>query len=163
TAVNDAGSRAYGEAGGDVITVNHGLADGGEGNDLLTGTGMGFSLFGGAGDDTLVLQSGGFANGGEGDDLYTVSTPGLVTIQDDGASRLDKLVLSYISSSELLVDRVGDDLYLHRSSFKPGEAPQEGVQLKDWFAGFDTIEQIQTANGQVINLPTNSDAFAMFG
>ena len=163
TAVNDAGSRAYGEAGGDVITVNHGLADGGEGNDALTGTGMGFSLFGGAGNDSLVLQSGGFANGGEGDDLYTVSTPGLVTIQDDGASRLDKLVLSYISSSELLVDRVGNDLYLHRSSFKPGEAPQEGVQLKDWFAGFDTIEQIQTANGQVINLPTNSDAFAMFG
>jgi len=118
----------YGEAGGDVITVVHGMADGGEDNDL-----------------------------------YTIGTPGLVTIQDDGASREDKLVLSYISSSQLLIDRVGDDLYLHRSSFAPGTTPQEGVQLKGWFAGFDTIEQIQTANGQIINLPANSDAFAMFG
>ncbi|MBK5510980.1 hypothetical protein [Pseudomonas sp. TH15] len=51
----------------------------------------------------------------------------------------------------------------HRSSFNPGEAPQEGVQLKDWFAGSDTLEQIQTANGEIINLPDNSDALAMFG
>ncbi len=163
TASNDVGSRVYGEAGGDVITVVHGMADGGEDGDLLTGTGLGFALFGGAGNDQLVLKSSGFANGGEDNDLYTIGTPGLVTIQDDGASREDKLVLSYISSSQLLIDRVGDDLYLHRSSFAPGTTPQEGVQLKGWFAGFDTIEQIQTANGQIINLPANSDAFAMFG
>ncbi|CAI8751579.1 serralysin [Pseudomonas sp. IT-232MI5] len=163
TAANDTGSRAYGEAGSDVITVNSGMADGGEGNDLLTGTGLGFALFGGAGDDQLVLKSSGFANGGEGDDIYTIGTPGLVTIQDDGVSHGDKLVLSYIKSSELQIDRVGDDLYLHRLSFNVGDTPQEGVRLKDWFAGSDTIEQIQTANGEVINLPANSDAFAMFG
>lgn len=44
TAANDEGSRAYGEAGGDVITVVHGMADGGEDNDLLTGTGSGFAV-----------------------------------------------------------------------------------------------------------------------
>ncbi|RON13082.1 calcium-binding protein [Pseudomonas frederiksbergensis] len=163
TAGNDEGSQAYGEAGGDVITVVHGMADGGDGNDLLTGTGSGFSLFGGAGDDKLVLQASGSAFGGEGDDTYNVDTSALVTIQDNGVSGSDKIVLSYISSAELLVDRVGNDLYLHRSSVSPGEVPQEGVQLKDWFAGSDTIEQIQTADGQLFNLPANGDAFAMFG
>jgi len=163
TASDDQGSRAYGEAGGDVITVVHGMADGGEGNDLLTGTGLGFSLFGGAGDDKLILRASGWANGGEGDDTYTIDTRALVTIQDDGVSRGDKLVLSNIKSTNLLMDRIGDDLYLHQSSFATGQTPQEGVCLKGWFAGYDTIEQIQTSNGQVINLPANSDAFALFG
>ena len=163
TAANDLGSRAFGEAGGDVITVVHGMADGGEGNDLLTGTGTGYSLYGGVGDDTLVFQASGSAFGGEGDDLYKVSTSALVTIQDDGTSRNDKLILSYISGAELLLDRVGDDLYLHRSSIQPGQTPQEGVQLKGWFAGYDTIEQVQLADGQLISLPANSDAFSMFG
>ncbi|ROM71518.1 calcium-binding protein [Pseudomonas brassicacearum] len=152
TAANDEGTQAYGEAGSDTITVARGMADGGEGNDLLTGTGVGFSLSGGQGDDRLVLQAGGFANGGEGGDTYTINTPTLVTIQDDGVSSGDKLVLSYISSSELLTDRIGDDLYLHRSSFTPGQTPQEGVRLKDWYAGYDTIEQIQTADMQLVSL-----------
>ncbi|RBJ77835.1 calcium-binding protein, partial [Pseudomonas sp. MWU12-2534b] len=163
TASNDQGSRAYGEAGGDVITVVHGMADGGEGNDLLTGTGLGFSLFGGAGDDKLVLRASGWANGGEGDDTYTIDTRALVTIQDDGVSRGDKLVLSTLYSNDLLADRVGDDLYLHQSRVASGQTPQEGVCLKGWFAGYDTIEQIQTADGKLINLPANSDAFALFG
>lgn len=152
TAANDEGTQAYGEAGSDTITVAHGMADGGDGSDLLTGTGLGFSLLGGLGDDKLVLQGGGFANGGEGGDTYTINTPTLVTIQDDGISSGDTLVLSYISSSELLVDRIGDDLYLHRSSFSSGETPQEGVRLKDWYAGYDNIEQIQTADMQVVSL-----------
>ena len=152
TAASDEGTQAYGEAGSDTITVAHGMANGGDGNDLLTGTGLGFSLSGGQGDDRLVLQAGGFANGGEGGDTYTINTPTLVTIQDDGISSGDKLVLSYISSSELLADRIGDDLYLHRSSFAPGQTPEEGVRLKDWYAGYDTIEQIQTADMQLITL-----------
>ncbi|WP_434699701.1 beta strand repeat-containing protein [Pseudomonas sp. D1-1] len=152
TTASDEGTQAYGEAGNDTITVIHGMADGGEGNDLLTGRGVGFSLSGGQGDDRLILQTGGFANGGEGEDIYTIDTPKLVTIQDDGISSGDKLVLSYIDSSELLADRIGDDLYLHRSSFTPGQAPQEGVRLKDWYAGYDTIEQIQTADMQLISL-----------
>ncbi|AUM68726.1 type I secretion protein [Pseudomonas fluorescens] len=152
TAASDEGTQAYGEAGSDTITVAHGMADGGEDNDLLTGTGVGFSLSGGQGDDRLVLQAGGFANGGEGGDTYTINTPTLVTIQDDGISSGDKLVLSYISSSELLADRIGNDLYLHRSSFDPGQTPQEGVRLEDWYAGYNTIEQIQTADMQLITL-----------
>ncbi|BBP61002.1 calcium-binding protein [Pseudomonas sp. St316] len=164
TAASDEGTQAYGEAGSDTITVAHGMADGGEGNDLLTGTGVGFSLSGGQGDDRLILQASGFANGGEGGDTYTINTPTLVTIQDDGISSGDKLVLSYISSSELLADRVGDDLYLHRSSFAPGETPQEGVRLKDWYAGYDTIEQIQTADMQLVTLsginPFANDLFS---
>ncbi|UTL89302.1 beta strand repeat-containing protein [Pseudomonas fluorescens] len=163
TAANDEGSRAYGEAGGDVITVVHGMADGGEDNDLLTGTGSGFSLFGAAGDDRMVLQGAGSAFGGEGADTYTVNTRSLVTILDDGASGGDKLILANISASELLVDRVGDDLYLHRSDFVAGQTPEEGVRLKDWYAGFNTIEQIQTADNQIIILPANSDEFVMFG
>jgi Ca2+-binding RTX toxin-like protein len=163
TAANDEGSRAYGEAGGDVITVVHGMADGGEGNDLLTGTGSGFSLFGAAGDDRLVLQGAGSAFGGEGADIYTVNTRSLVTILDDGASGGDKLILANISALELLVDRVGDDLHLHRSDFVAGQTPEEGVRLKDWYAGFNTIEQIQTADNQIIILPANSDEFVMFG
>ncbi|WP_248737970.1 beta strand repeat-containing protein [Pseudomonas sp. MWU12-2029] len=163
TAANDVGSRAYGEAGDDNITVVHGLADGGEGNDKLIGTGFGFSLFGGAGNDTLILQSSGSAFGGEGDDIYTIDTTRLVTIQDDGTSRGDKIVLSFIRGSELLVDRVGDDLYLHQYVFSAGQAPEDGVRLKNWFAGSDTIEKIETADHQIINLPASSDAFAMFG
>ncbi|OZO45789.1 hypothetical protein CGU37_27505, partial [Pseudomonas fluorescens] len=46
-APDDRGTQAFGEAGNDTITVVYGMADGGEGDDLLTGTGAGFSLFGG--------------------------------------------------------------------------------------------------------------------
>jgi Ca2+-binding RTX toxin-like protein len=55
TATPDSGSRAYGEAGNDMITVISGMADGGAGNDLLYGMGAGFSLLGGSGDDKLHL------------------------------------------------------------------------------------------------------------
>ncbi|MBC3955374.1 calcium-binding protein, partial [Pseudomonas triticifolii] len=151
TAISDEGSQAFGEAGSDTITVVRGMADGGEGNDVLTGTGVGFSLSGGQGDDRLILQASGFANGGEGDDIYTINTSTLVMIKDDGISRSDKLILSYINSGELRADRVGDDLYLHRS-YVTESTSQEGVLLKDWYAGYATIEQIQTADMQLISL-----------
>uniref|UniRef100_UPI0039861924 beta strand repeat-containing protein n=1 Tax=Pseudomonas savastanoi TaxID=29438 RepID=UPI0039861924 len=160
TAASDEGSQAYGEAGVDTITVAQGMADGGEGNDLLTGTGVGFLLSGGQGDDRLVLRASGFADGGEGGDTYTINTSTLVTIQDSGVSGSDKLILSYINSNELLADRIGDDLYLHRSSFTAGQAPQEGVRLESWFAGYNTIEQIQTADMQLIGLSGSQDLFS---
>jgi hypothetical protein len=37
------------------------------------------------------------------------------------------------------------------------------VKLLGWYAGFNTIEHIQTADGQVYDQPTSGDAFAMFG
>ncbi|WP_419736164.1 beta strand repeat-containing protein [Pseudomonas sp. COR18] len=173
SAPDDRGTFAFGEAGNDTITVISGTADGGDGADILIGAGNNFSLFGGAGNDTLQMglkvefpwqmKSGGFADGGEGDDTYIVNTNQLVTIQDTGTSYGDKLVLNFLGSG-MLLDRVGNDLYLHNNSVAAGEIPQEGVRLKDWFAGYDTIEQIQTADNQIINLPANSgDAFAMFG
>lgn len=141
----------YGGAGDDTITVTHGLADGGDGNDQLTGTGTGFSLLGGAGDDQLVFKASGSANGGEGDDFYRVETSDLVTIRDVSSSYSDTLFLN-ISNSQLLVDRVGDDLYLHSSVFTAVETPQEGVLLTDWFAGYDSIEHLYTSDNVRIYL-----------
>lgn len=152
----------YGGAGDDTITVTHGLADGGDGNDQLTGTGTGFSLLGGAGDDQLVFQASGSANGGEGDDFYRVETSDLVTIQDVSSSYSDTLFLN-ISNSQLLVDRVGDDLYLHSSVFTAGETPQEGVLLTDWFAGYDSIEHIYTSDNSRITLTGQGTADFVLG
>ncbi|WP_045122339.1 calcium-binding protein, partial [Pseudomonas fluorescens] len=162
-APDDRGTQAFGEAGNDTITVVHGVANGGEGNDVLTGTGTGFSLFGGAGADKLILQNGGSAFGGEGDDTYTVTSGRLVTIQDDGVSQGDTLVLTNINAQQLLFDRVGNDLYVHQYSVFEGQTPDEGVRLKDWFAGSATMDVIKTADGQYIGLPTSNDAFNMFG
>ncbi|MCO8311481.1 calcium-binding protein [Pseudomonas mandelii] len=175
SAADDLGSRAFGEAGNDKISVVGGAADGGEGNDVLTGTGFNYSLFGGADNDRLILNlisesggsaqsSGGFANGGEGDDMYVVNTKGLVTIQDNGTSLNDTLVLTLIDNiAQLNVTRVGNDAYLRGSGDSWAETPDSGVKLKDWYAGFNTLEHIQTADGQIMNLPTSGDAFAMFG
>ncbi|MBX8622791.1 calcium-binding protein [Pseudomonas glycinae] len=162
-APDDRGTQAFGEAGNDTITVVYGMADGGEGDDLLTGTGAGFSLFGGAGADKLLLQGPGSAFGGEDNDTYTVNTSRLVTIQDNGTSSGDKLILTNISAQQLLLDRVGNDLFLHQYSVFEGQTPEDGVRLKDWFAGFNNIEYIQTSDGKYINLPTGNDGFAMFG
>ncbi|WP_085733772.1 MULTISPECIES: calcium-binding protein [unclassified Pseudomonas] len=163
-ATDDRGTQAFGEAGNDTITVGYGVADGGEGNDLLTGIGAGYSLFGGAGADKLVLVGGpGSAFGGEDNDTYIVNTTKLVTIQDTGTSSGDTLILTNISTQQLLLDRVGNDLFLHQYSVFEGQTPEDGVRLKDWFAGFNNIEYIQTSDGKFINLPTGNDGFAMFG
>ena len=162
-APDDHGTQAFGEAGNDTITVVYGMADGGEGDDLLTGTGAGYSLFGGAGADKLFLQGPGSAFGGEDNDTYTVNTSRLVTIQDNGTSSGDKLILTNISAQQLLLDRVGNDLFLHQYSVFEGQTPEDGVRLKDWFAGFNNIEYIQSSDGKFINLPTGNDGFTMFG
>lgn len=117
------------------------LSMGGDGNDLLTGTGPRFSLLCGADDDELVFKGSGSANGGEGDDFHRVETSNLVRIQDGSTSYSDTLFLN-ISNRQLLVDRVGDDLYLRSSVFSAGETPQEGVILTGWFVGYDSLEYI---------------------
>ncbi|AZV25947.1 calcium-binding protein [Pseudomonas syringae] len=162
-APDDRGTQAFGEAGNDNITVVYGMADGGEGNDLLTGTGTGYSLFGGSGADQLNLQGVGSAFGGEGDDTYTITNSRLVTIQDDGVSQGDRLVLANINAAQLLFDRVGNDLYVHKNSVFEGQTPDDGVRLKDWFAGYATVDFIVTADGKYVGLPLSTDAFAMFG
>lgn len=86
-----------------------------------------------------------------------------MTIQDDGTSQGDTLVLTNINAQQLLFDRVGNDLYVHQYSVFEGQTPDDGVRLKDWFAGSATMDVIKTADGQYIGLPTSNDAFAMFG
>ncbi|ANI53302.1 MULTISPECIES: hypothetical protein [Pseudomonas] len=170
SAENDLGTNAFGEDGNDAVTVVNGSAIGGIGNDVLTGKGSTYSLFGGEGDDRLILNlagqqaSGGFANGGEGDDTYVVNTSGLVVIQDGGTSLNDTLILNAIANaSQLGVTRIGDDAYLHSANDGSTGAPTNGVKLAGWYAGFNSIEHIQTADGQVYNLPAAVDGFAMFG
>ncbi|WP_339521374.1 beta strand repeat-containing protein [Pseudomonas sp. EL_65y_Pfl2_R96] len=166
TAVDDRGSFAYGEGGNDTIAVASGTADGGGGEDVLTGTSNNYVLLGGEGYDQLIMNAGGFANGGENDDTYIVNTSNLVTIRDDGQGMFsnDTLILNNVATAaDLNVMRVGDDLYLSNTNPASGAAPDNGVKLQDWFAGFATIEHIQTADGQAFNLPANADAFAMFG
>ncbi|WP_277930549.1 MULTISPECIES: calcium-binding protein, partial [unclassified Pseudomonas] len=172
SAADDVGTVAYGEAGRDTITVAHGKADGGDGNDTLSGTGDNFVLLGGAGNDLLNIgvkdlypwkaPADGFANGGEGDDTYIVNTGLLVTIRDDGQSLNDTLILNNVQSAVTLqLARVGNDLYLNDGYFPVTDPTKQGVKLQDWFAGGNTIEHFKAANGDV--LPINGDGFAMFG
>ncbi|SDO34260.1 Hemolysin-type calcium-binding repeat-containing protein [Pseudomonas arsenicoxydans] len=164
TAVDDRGSFAYGEGGNDNITVASGTADGGAGEDVLTGTGNQYVLLGAEGNDQLFLNAGGFANGGEGDDTYTVNTSNLVTIRDDGQGMFgnDTLILNNVASAaDLNLMRVGDDLYLFSRADQQAVVPDHGVKLQDWYAGANTIESFKAANGDV--LPVSADAFSMFG
>ncbi|WPX15845.1 calcium-binding protein [Pseudomonas sp. 10S4] len=164
TAVDDRGSFAYGEGGNDTITVASGTADGGGGEDVLTGTGSNYVLLGGESNDQLFLNAGGFANGGEGDDTYTVNTSNLVTIRDDGQGIFtnDTLILNNVASAaDLNLMRVGDDLYLYSRFDKQAVVPDHGVKLQDWYAGANTIESFKAANGDI--LPVSADAFSMFG
>ena len=170
SAENDLGTQAFGEAGNDTLTVVNGVADGGVGDDVLTGKGSTYSLFGGEGDDRLILnlfgqqESGGFADGGEGDDAYVVNTSGLVTIKDGGISLNDTLILNTIANlSQLNVTRIGDDAYLHGANDGSTGVPDSGVKLQGWYAGYNNIEHLQTADGQVYDLPATVDGFAMFG
>lgn len=170
SAENDLGTQAFGEAGDDSISVVNGMADGGVGRDVLTGSGNAYQLFGGYNQDRLVLNlpgqnaSGGFADGGQDDDTYVVNTTGLVTIQDSGNSLNDTLILNVIANaSQLSVSRIGDDAYLHSANDGSTGIPVSGVKLQNWYANGNTIEHIQTADGQVYDLPATGDAFAMFG
>ncbi|MBK5510981.1 calcium-binding protein [Pseudomonas sp. TH15] len=166
----DVTSSASGDEGNDTITMVGGQARGGEGNDILTGTGRNYMLFGDEGNDLLILNlagqstSGGRAYGGQGDDTYVVNTTGLVTIQDVGLDQNDTLILNTIANaSQLSVTRIGNDAYLHSANDGNNGVPDNGVKLAGWYAGSNTIEHIQTADGQAFELPASSDAFAMFG
>ncbi|WP_236189283.1 calcium-binding protein [Pseudomonas paraglycinae] len=167
---NDAFSYARGDEGNDTITMVGGDAYGGEGNDILTATGSNFRLYGDEGNDRLILNlagqshSGGSAFGEQGDDTYVVNTSGLVTIKDEGLDLNDTLILNTIANaSQLSVTRIGNDAYLHSANDSRTGVPDNGVKLADWYAGFNTIEHIQTADGQVYDLPATVDGFAMFG
>jgi Ca2+-binding RTX toxin-like protein len=170
SAANDLGTVANGEQGNDTITVHNGSAFGDDGHDVLTGTGSNYLLSGGSGNDVLNLNlagqsgTGGVAFGGMGDDTYIVNTTGLVTIQDEGWDMNDTLILNTLANiSQLNVTRIGDDAYLHSANDGSNGAPDSGVKLQGWYAGFNNIEHLQTADGQVYDLPATVDGFALFG
>ncbi|WP_085703332.1 calcium-binding protein [Pseudomonas sp. B15(2017)] len=170
SAVNDLGTVAHGDQGDDTVTVNSGSAFGDDGNDVLTGTGSNYLLSGGSGNDVLVLNlagqsgTGGVALGGMGDDTYIVNTTGLVTIQDEGWDFNDTLILNTVANlDQLNVTRIGDDAYLHGANDGSTGIPDSGVKLQGWYAGYNNIEHLQTADGQVYDLPATIDGFAMFG
>lgn len=170
SAVNDLGTVAHGDLGNDIITVHNGSAFGDDWDDVLTGTGNHYLLSGGDGDDVLVLNlagqsgTGGIALGGTGDDTYIVNTTGLVSIQDEGWYINDTLILNTIANiSQLNVTRIGDDAYLHGANDGSAGVPDSGVKLQGWYAGYNNIEHLQTADGQVYDLPATVDGFAMFG
>lgn len=169
-ASNDLFTWASGDDGNDTITLGRGMAFGGEGNDVLTATGSNYVLNGDGGNDLLILNlagqsyAGGSAYGGQGDDTYVVNTSGLVTIQDYGLDINDTLILNTITNaSQLNVTRIGDDAYLHSANDGSSGVPDNGVKLAGWYAGFNNIEHLQTADGQVYDLPATVDGFALFG
>jgi hypothetical protein len=99
-----------------------------------------------------------------GDDTYIVNSTGLVSIQDEGWDLNDTLILNTIANiSQLNVTRIGDDAYLHGANDGSAGVPDNGVKLAGWYAGFNNIEHLQTADGQVYDLPATVDGFAMFG
>ncbi|AXJ03921.1 calcium-binding protein [Pseudomonas fluorescens] len=153
-------------------------------NDVLQGDGGDNILEGGAGDDFIHggagadILYGGLASGldgeapqndtligGDGDDTYVVNAPGLVSIQDLASSYNDTLIMNTIANlSQLSVTRVGDDAYLHGANDGSSGVPANGVKLVDWYVGgYNNIEHLQTADGQVYDLPATIDGFAMFG
>jgi Ca2+-binding RTX toxin-like protein len=162
----------FGGAGDDVIVAAHDSlftwVSGDEGHDTLTlGRGV---AYGGQGNDRLIFNAagqsgdGGSGFGEQGDDTYVVNTSALVTIKDEGLDLNDTLILNMIAdASQLSVTRVGDDIYLHSANDGNSGVPDNGVKLVDWYAGFDTLEHIRTADGQVYDLPVGGDGFAMFG
>ena len=170
SAANDLGTVADGGQGSDTITVHNGSAFGDDGFDVLTGTGNSYLLSGGSGNDVLNLNltgqsgTGGIALGGMGDDTYIVNTTGLVSIQDEGWDINDTLILNTIANiSQLNVTRIGDDAYLHGANDGSAGVPDNGMKLQGWYAGYNNIEHLQTADGQSYDLPATIDGFAMFG
>jgi Ca2+-binding RTX toxin-like protein len=142
------------------------ILEGGAGDDFIQGGGGADILYGGLAsgldgetpqNDTLI--------GGDGDDTYVVNAPGLVSIQDMASSYNDTLIMNTIANlSQLSVTRVGDDAYLHGANDGSSGVPANGVKLVDWYVGgYNNIEHLQTADGQVYDLPAMIDGFAMFG
>jgi Ca2+-binding RTX toxin-like protein len=75
----DSPGDAWGGAGDDYVEVRGQtiFADGGAGDDVITGgTGYGADIHGGTGDDTILIGGGGLFDGGDGDDTIYVRDVG---------------------------------------------------------------------------------------
>jgi len=159
--VRDVGSVFYGEAGNDNITVVSGIADGGDGNDTLVGTGHGYELRGGAGADKLYLSASGDAYGGEGSDAYFVSSKTMVAIFDDGTTGIDIVTLKNIQSlSDVRIMQNDQGAYIFNAADLQSGNLDSGVFLKDWYKGANTIETFYTNNGESFTIPVVGQASA---
>ncbi|WP_123346278.1 calcium-binding protein [Pseudomonas brassicacearum] len=151
---NDAGSVLYGEAGSDTLTVSSGIAYGGDGNDILTGTGYAYELHGGAGFDTFNMNASGDAYGGEGGDAYIVNSKSMVAIEDTGTTGVDTVRLKNIQSlNDVQVIKTDAGAYIFNVADYQNGNLDSGVFLKDWYAGSNTIETFFTNNGDSFTLP----------
>ncbi|QUE90045.1 calcium-binding protein [Pseudomonas sp. SCA2728.1_7] len=157
----DVGSVFYGEAGNDNITVFSGIANGGDGNDTLTGSGHGYELHGGAGADKLYLNASGDAYGGEGSDAYFVSSKTMVAISDDGTAGIDIVTLKNIQSfNDVRIMTNDQGVYIFNAADVQSGNLDSGLFLKDWNKGANTIETFYTNNGDSFTIPVVGQAMA---
>ncbi|WP_123487450.1 beta strand repeat-containing protein [Pseudomonas brassicacearum] len=151
---NDAGSVLHGDAGNDNITVYAGIAYGDEGSDSLVGVGPEYQLHGGAGSDTLNMVGGGYAYGGEGSDTYKAQSSTSVMIKDEGTSSGDVVQLLNIQSyADVMIKTDGTNAFIFNAVEWNSGHQNNAVILADWYAGSNTIESFQTANGDVFTIP----------
>jgi Ca2+-binding RTX toxin-like protein len=154
SSANDTGSMLYGEAGNDSLTVSSGIANGGDGNDTLTGTGYAYELHGGAGFDTFNMNASGDAYGGEGGDAYVVNSKTMVAIEDTGTTGVDTVRLKNIQSvNDVQVIKTDAGAYVFDVADYQSGNLDSGVFLKDWYAGGNTIETFFTNNGDSFTIP----------
>lgn len=154
SANNDAGSVLHGDAGNDSITVYAGIAYGDEGSDSLVGVGAEYQLHGGAGSDTLNMVGGGYAYGGEGSDTYKAQSSTSIMIKDEGTSSGDVVQLLNIQSyTDVMIKTDGTNAFIFNAVEWNAGNQNNAVILADWYAGSNTIESFQTANGDVFTIP----------
>jgi len=124
--------------GNDAIAIGDGTALGDGGNDTISSDGTAAVLYGGAGDDTFSVVGSASIFGGEDSDAYDLSSASLdtVSLRDDGSSGFDKVFLPFLDSASFTQTQVGNDLLLADGTYN--------VYLKDWFAGFNSIEEFET-------------------
>ncbi|KRB86550.1 hypothetical protein ASE00_07610 [Sphingomonas sp. Root710] len=132
------GHNLYGGDGDDTVAIGDGTALGDGGNDTISSDGTIAVLYGGAGDDTFSVIGSASIFGGEDSDTYDLSSALLdtVTVRDDGSTGFDKVFLPFLDSTSFTQTQVGNDLVLADGTYS--------VSLKDWFAGFNTIEEFET-------------------
>ena len=151
---NDTGSVLHGDAGNDDMTVYAGIAYGDDGSDSLVGMGPEYQLHGGMGSDTLIMVGGGYAYGGEGSDTYKVQSSTSVMIKDEGTSSGDVVQLSNIQSyGDVMIKTDGINAFIFDAVDWNAGNQNNAVILADWYAGSNTIESFQTANGDVFTIP----------
>jgi Ca2+-binding RTX toxin-like protein len=138
-----------GSSGADAIV-------GYEGNDTLSGSGGSDTLDGGAGADSLLggddddQLTGGAGNdalqGQAGGDTYRFSSgDGQDTITEVASASADRIVLgSGIASANILLERVGSDLYVRIRN------TSDWLRVISYFsAAANVVEQIELADGTV--------------